>query len=250
MVWQRIDDQFGVSKKVIRIPKRRRQQCIGLWALAGNYAVRALTDGLLEEHELDELGAKHADVSELVRVDLWHAEGHACGGCPPAPPGGAVIHDFLMYNPSRSKVLGDREAERVRKAEQRSGPRPGGTPGGTPGGRGSVSEHPVPSRPDPRQTDDGDTYPDVTEVDAGEADETGFIASQAALVGIRNLSRVRVALERVVGELSDALVVDLVRSVILLATGPVRSVEAYVEKACVNSPDEVRARWVSIGGVA
>ena len=152
MVWQRIDDQFGVSKKVIRIPKRRRQQCIGLWTLAGNYAVRALTDGVLEEHELAELEARQVDIDELVRVDLWHAHGHRCGTCAPIAKGAIVIHDFLFYNPSRDKVEADREAERVRKAAQRKR-RPDGSPGGTPAGSDAVSEQPVPSRPDPLDKD-------------------------------------------------------------------------------------------------
>ena len=147
MVWQKIDDQFGVSKKVIRIPRARRQQCVGLWLLGLNYAGRSLTDGLLEEHELDELGARAADVAELIRVDLWHGPGHACERCADVPAGAVIVHDFLVYNPSREKVEADREAERVRKASQRDKRR---TPDGTSGGVRDVSEHPDPVPvPDP-----------------------------------------------------------------------------------------------------
>ena len=115
MVWQRIDDQFGVSQKVIRIPRKRRQQCVGLWLLATNYSVRALTDGVLEAHELDELDARPTDIAELVRVGMWHGPQHSCGRCPRPPKGGVVVHDFLVYNKSRSQVEAEREKERVRK---------------------------------------------------------------------------------------------------------------------------------------
>ncbi len=143
MVWQKIDDQFGVSQKVIRIPRKRRQQCIGLWTLAGNYATRALTDGRLEVHELDELDARKTDIDELVRVGLWHRPGDPCDSpyehCRPAPDGGVSIHDFLVYNPSREKVLADREAERVRR---RSSGSPSGVPRSVPVG------HPLGLRPE------------------------------------------------------------------------------------------------------
>ena len=149
MPWQKIDDQFGVSKKVIRIPRSRRQQCVGLWLLGLNYAGRALTDGLLEEHELDELGARATDVAELVRVELWHDHTHGCDRCATPPSGAIVIHDFLVYNPSRARVEAQREAERVRKASQRDKRR---TAGGTRSGIRGVSEHPDPD-PDPINQD-------------------------------------------------------------------------------------------------
>lgn len=244
MVWQKIDDQFGISKKVIRIPRNRRHQCAGLWLLALNYAGRALTDGVLEEHELEELSARTSDVNELVRVDLWHAHGHDCERCVPVPDGSIIIHDFLVYNPSRAKVESDREAERVRKASQRDKKR---IDDGTGTGVRGVSEHPVPSPSRSRKTDDGDTRPPVTEVDAGDADETGFIAASAAELGIRSMPRVRVALERVVGYIvDDAVLIDLSRRILLLASSPVKSAEAYIETACMNSPVEVRTQWEAV----
>jgi hypothetical protein len=86
----------------------------------------------------------------------------------------------------------------------------------------------------------GDGQPEPTDEE--------FIAEQAATVGIRNLARIRKALDLALPNphthpISDAQAIDLTRAVISLATSPVRSVEAYVEKACVNSPDEVRAQF-------
>ena len=162
MGWQKIDDQFGVSQKVIRIPRKRRQQVVGLWVLAGNYSARALTDGRLEAHELEEIDARPADVAELVRVGLWHRHGTACASedCVPAPAGGVTIHDYLRYNPSRAEVEANREAERVRKASWRESKRsPSGTDNGTPPGSDSESGHPVPSRPVPIDRQDLNTRP-------------------------------------------------------------------------------------------
>lgn len=156
MGWFKMDDQFGVSQKVIRIPRKKRKTIIGLWTLAGNYAARALTDGVLEAHELDELDASAAEVAELVRVGLWHSSGHACGRCVPVGDRAVVIHDFLEYNPSREQILAAREAERVRKASYRkSKQRPSGTDEGTPGGSDPESEHPDPTRPVNATTPDG-----------------------------------------------------------------------------------------------
>lgn len=155
MVWQKTDDQFGVSKKVVRIPRARRFQVIGLWTLAGNYACRVLSDGLLEAHELDELGARKPDVAELVRVGLWHGHGHTCPKCVAVEDGAIVIHDFLIYNPSRAEVEAAKEAERVRKAKYRADKKaspagsPTGTDAGTPPGRDPESGIPV---PDPSPT--------------------------------------------------------------------------------------------------
>jgi len=248
MVWQKIDDQFGVSQKVIRIPRKRRQQCVGLWVLAANYAVRALTDGVIEEHELDELDARDVDVAELVRVGLWHHHGDRCDSprdqCKPAPKGGVSIHDFLAYNPSREKVMADREAERVRKASQRQSKR---SPSGTPAGRDPVSEHPVPSRPDPVPTPGLDmTYePEVRPVGDVVALRTddefeASVRERATAAGVRDLPRLHGLLARAVkpvGPLSPAASVVLIEAITNRATGEVKDVDAYVVAAARNQGD-------------
>ncbi len=246
MVWQKIDDQFGVSQKVIRIPRKRRQQCIGLWTLAGNYATRALTDGRLEVHELDELDARKTDIDELVRVGLWHRPGDECDSpyehCRPAPDGGVSIHDFLVYNPSREKVLADRQAERVRKAEQRESKRrpakrPSGTPAGTPAGSDAVSEQPVPvpsqSRPDPHVTDV--TYlPESGPVGDRANPRTDLseeIIAEANRAGVPDLEAVLAILEPIVGPLNPRHGVELARVILRRAKSPVRDPTAYIARA-------------------
>ena len=248
MVWQRIDDQFGVSQKVIRIPRKRRQQVVGLWTLANNYAVRALTDGVLEEHELDELDAKEPDVTELVRVGLWHSRGHKCGECPQPPAGGIVFHDFLDYNFSREQVMADREKERVRKAAQRAKRGPSGTPDGTPNGSDPVSGDPVPSRPDPVPSPLTDTPYEPQSGHEGDAlprgsDQGDVISLRARAVGIKDVREVMRQLRAVVGPLSEVGAIELVREITKRAKGEVANVDGYVAVTCRNSPHEVQSDY-------
>lgn len=233
MVWQKIDDQFGVSKKVVRIPRRRRQQCVGLWVLALNYAGRSLTDGILDSAELDDLDARSTDVAELVRVELWHTAGHDCDRCEQPVPGAVVIHDFLIYNPSKEKVLADREAERVRKMSQRDKRR---TPGSVP----DVSEHPVPD-PVPRLTD-------MTNVPESSLE----ILARAAELGINDLPKVQALLSRTVnGAMTLKGAYFLARHIIGNSKMPVDRPYAYLETAC-RRPDEVCDLFdeLDIAGVA
>lgn len=248
MVWQRIDDQFGVSQKVIRIPRKRRQQVVGLWTLANNYAVRALTDGVVEEHELDELDAKEPDIKELVRVELWHSRGHNCDACPQPPAGGIVFHDFLDYNFSREQVMADREKERVRKAAQRAKRGPSGTPDGTPDGRDPVSGVPVPSRPDPVPSPLTDMTHEPQSGPVGDGSLNGLdgaevISLKARTAGIKDLADVMRLLRPIVGVISEAGAIELVRETTSRARDEVKNVDAYFARACRSSPDEVRADY-------
>lgn len=250
MAWQKIDDQFGISKKVIRIPRKRRQRCVGLWLLAGNYASRTLSDGVLEAHELDELDAIPADIEELIRVGLWHGHNHTCETCVRVPEGDIVIHDYLQYNPTKAKVLSDREAERVRKMSQRDKKR-------TPDGQNAVSEQPVPSRPDPvlltDVTNDFESshLPDTT--DTGTDQPNPFTLNRAATAGIKDLLGVARALEDAVQKpVSLFGAVLLTEAITSKAKSDVRNVDAYVAQVCRRSPSEVAEAYfdLDIEGVA
>lgn len=270
MVWQKIDDQFGVSQKVIRIPRKRRQQVVGLWVLAANYAVRALTDGVLEEHELDELDAKDTDVAELVRVGLWHRHGDKCDSdddrCRPAPKGGVSIHDFLVYNPSRESVAAEREAKQqagnegnhqrwhVRRritvegcefcesqtaSHQRSqGDR----------SRESSANPPVPSRPVPSPLTDMTNDPESSHVGDVVASRTDFgeeIAAEARRAGIDDLPAVLGIIEPIVGPLNPRHGIELAQVILRRAKAPVLQPTAYIARACERR-DEVRSIAIDI----
>jgi hypothetical protein len=99
MVWQRNDDQYGVSRKITRIPVTAlgvpiKLAAVGLDQLAKNYSCREMTGGILDAVELDSVLATPVLVDELVRVELWHRTGHDCEECVQPPPRGIVIHDF------------------------------------------------------------------------------------------------------------------------------------------------------------
>lgn len=237
MAWQKIDDQFGISKKVIRIPRKRRQRCVGLWLLAGNYSSRTLSDGVIEAHELDELDAVAADVAELIRVELWHGHGHDCARCLPVAAGDVVIHDYLLYNPSRAKVLSDREAERVRKMSQRDRKR-------TPGGQMAESEQPDPvpsrSRPVPQTIDDGDSLTDLALVDARDGSVEDFLAASWLELGVKNAGRVmRVIRSQTARQVSEAECIDVARVILSRSTVMPAYPESYIEKSSVESVQEV-----------
>lgn len=236
MAWQRNDDQYGVSRKVTRLRRRTRLAAVGLDQLAKNYSARALTDGVLDATELEEVLATPALIAELVRVDMWHTHGHSCPKCVQPPKGGVVIHDYLDYNPSRVEVEAARERDRKRKGSKQDSVR-------NPSGIRADSAPPVPVPGPVPQTDSGDTHKPVTEVDVrvDESDEE-FIRSEAARLRIGSWPRVRRAFEAagVVG--SDAELLDLARLILDASEGHVRWPERFIETAC-DSPDEVLEKW-------
>jgi hypothetical protein len=266
MVWQKIDDQFGVSKKVSRLPRSKRLRCVGLWLLALNASARYGTNGVLELDDLSDLDARDADLAELVRVGMWHRTGHACARCVQPPAAGIVIHDFLEYNPDAesvaavraSKSEGGRHGNHVRWHEARgivvascewcaSHDRSGSDRIGVAGASDGNPPGPVPGPvPQTDVTHPGPVTPEATARD-GLTDEEMFAEDVAAL-GIRNFERVRSLLEGALGFgiVNPGAVLDLARAVLHLAKGSVRSPDAYISKTCTNSPHEVQAEWVSL----
>lgn len=99
-----------------------------------------------------------------------------------------------------------------------------------------------------RQTDVSTDSPPVTKVNAREhdRDEAEYIQDQVQQLGIKNLDRICTALGRVIPGISEADALDLTRAVLDLSTSHVRSVEAYIEKAALNSPGEIQDRWKAI----
>lgn len=260
MVWQKIDDQFGVSRKVTRIPRRNRLAAIGLWELASNYSVRALTDGVLDPIELEEVLATAPLTKELVAVGLWHEGGHACDRCVQPPKGGIVIHDFLEYNPDASSVDAAREtkseggrhgnhirwhanrgitdrtcewcanAKRIRSdiaSESLRNP-PGPVPGPVPDDLTDIANE-TQSSP----------VPNVREFGPDEFNE--IILQKAQRAGIRNLGKLYGLLgETVNGYLSASGAVELAQVIAERSTHPVKDVDAYVATACRKSPQDVQ----------
>jgi hypothetical protein len=110
MAWVRLDDGFAEHPKVAVLSPA----AIGLHVAALCYCNRNLTDGRIPkgiETRLTRVSRVAGWVTELVDQGLWFEERDAWR-----------IHDFLDYQPSRAKVLEEREAaaQRQRKAREKA----------------------------------------------------------------------------------------------------------------------------------
>jgi len=144
IAWFKVDDGFASSPKVLSIPRRDRLAAIGLWTIAGTWAAKHLTDGVIPAFMIEEFGADVSQGDMLVDAGLWRIEGD-----------GFVFHDWTDYQPKRIDVLAHRERERIRKEAFRAkkagntGQSPNGTDSRGDVGQTRVSGLPDPTRPDP-----------------------------------------------------------------------------------------------------
>lgn len=105
MAWVRIHDGAMVNLKISALS----DSAFRLWVRGLSYCQTALTDGLIPRAALKDMGAKRKDVDMLSqpqvpgRAPLW--EPH---------PIGFKVHDYLIWNDCRDKVV-----ERQAKAKQR-----------------------------------------------------------------------------------------------------------------------------------
>lgn len=240
MVWQRVDDQFGVSKKVTRIPLKQRLAAVGLWELASNYSARESTDGVLDEAELESVLATRPLVAELVRVGLWHGPEHGCDHCVQPAVGGIVIHDFLEYNPDASSVAAERESKsdggrlgnHVRWHVRRgiTDPRCDLCVIGEPIANRSLRNPPVPGPvpdPDLGQTDTQGSHTSGPVGNRASGTDEGDIEAlcvrQSAALGVEFV-KVRTHLGMATGRLpSPTVVMRIIATVLERATPPVKS---------------------------
>jgi hypothetical protein len=144
MAWFKVDDGFATSPKVLSIPRPARLAAIGLWAIAGTWCSRHLTDGRVPTYMLEEWGADLSHGTALVASGLWVQT-----------PEGFAFHDWGDYQPSKSETIANRERERQRKEQWRAkkAENAGESPNGTGEGRDKPSHRlsalPDPTRPDP-----------------------------------------------------------------------------------------------------
>lgn len=147
MPWFKIDDGFYTSRKVLSIPRTCRLAAVGLWTMAGNWSARELTDGVVPEYVLAEVGATSRLRQALVEARLWLDHGSA----------GIEFYEWASYQPTRAQIEHEREKERIRKEKWRSSRGDtDGTPPSVPAVSRGVSRqasgHPDPTRPDPTLT--------------------------------------------------------------------------------------------------
>lgn len=161
MVWFKVDDGFYANVKIARLSMAAR----GLWVSAGSYCGHQLTDGVVSAKMVRQLGGTPTQIKALVEHGLWIETTDDSGSKAYA------FKDWGDFNPSREKVLSDRERDAEKKREWRGrkaanqGERenvPGGQRGGQCGGRtpdgtgyvpGGVPLYPT--RPDPTRPGEG-----------------------------------------------------------------------------------------------
>ena len=103
MAWFKVDDKLHDHRKV----RRAGRAAMGVWVLAGSWAMAAETDGFVPETVLARWGTKR-DAQTLVEVGFWDPfvkDGEA----------GWQFHDWLKYQPDA------RTLQLVREAESQSG---------------------------------------------------------------------------------------------------------------------------------
>lgn len=117
MSWFKVDDTAHAHPKLLRAGNA----ALGLWMRAGAYAAQHLTEGAIPG-VVAQLYGTAPQVRKLVDAGLWHAHGHQCTRCAQPPAGDYVMHDYLIYNPTRAKVEGDRAqaAGRQQRAREKA----------------------------------------------------------------------------------------------------------------------------------
>jgi hypothetical protein len=103
MSWVRVDDSFFSHPKVVQAGAEASG--LYVWALA--YSSHHLTDGHVPAAWVSQVMGKRAarTAEQLVSAGLWEVNGT-----------GWVIHDFLIYNPTRAQVEEKRRKDSARKA--------------------------------------------------------------------------------------------------------------------------------------
>ena len=107
MTWVKMDDAFADHPKVMALG-RDRMAGLGVWTAAACYCARFLTDGFVPTAVAQGFGHGRI-IGRLVEVGLIDKVS-----------GGYQLHDWLDYNPPRSKVLADRKAAKDRMNKNRS----------------------------------------------------------------------------------------------------------------------------------
>lgn len=144
MTWLKKDDRFPEHRKI----RRLGDGAYRLHDTALHLCAKDETDGRVTADDVAEMvhGPRLSKyIPTLVECGLWEIDGD-----------GWLIHDFLDYNPSHQQQNEKRARDRERQARRRNrGEMPSGEDvsrrdsAATPHGVASVSQHPVPSRPDP-----------------------------------------------------------------------------------------------------
>lgn len=100
MVWFRVDDRFHSSRKVKRIPRPLRLECIGLWTIAGSWSASENLDGFVPEYMIEDFGGTPEQVSALVEAGLWEVAEE-----------GTRFYKWTEYNPDAASIEAAKDAQ-------------------------------------------------------------------------------------------------------------------------------------------
>ncbi|MDK4337271.1 hypothetical protein [Corynebacterium accolens] len=177
MTWFKVDDSFYDHPKFLDVPNAS----IGLWVKAGAWCGKHLTDGVIPASQVKRFKGTKSQIDALISVGIWEQ-------CESENGAKAYrFHDWNEYQPTRKRVLKEREdgAERQRKSrhqkrqDQQESENVTRDSHVTPS-RDShechkgVSQRPGPARPDPSFTWGTDSQP--SNGDQGTGEQAGEIS--------------------------------------------------------------------------
>lgn len=111
MSWFKVDDSFYDHPKFLDVPNA----AIGLWAKAGAWCGKHLTDGVIPATQVKLFKGTNSQINALISARIWIED---------RSENGAKVyrfHDWNDYQPTRKQKLKEREesAERQRKSRER-----------------------------------------------------------------------------------------------------------------------------------
>ncbi|WP_306594089.1 hypothetical protein [Corynebacterium striatum] len=155
MSWFKVDDSFYDHPKFLDVPNA----AIGLWAKAGAWCGKHLTDGVIPATQVKLFKGTNSQINALISARIWIED---------RSENGAKVyrfHDWNDYQPTREQKLKEREesAERQRKSRERKRAEQAQRENVTRDSHVTpsrdshechtrVSQRPAPTRPDPTRT--------------------------------------------------------------------------------------------------
>lgn len=99
-----VHSDLPTSLEALYLSESFRSECLGLWTMAGSWASKNRTGGIVKKNVIAYLGATDAFAEELVRVELWsrHPSGYEFFGATAAYE--AVDMDSIR-RPSKEVLL-------------------------------------------------------------------------------------------------------------------------------------------------
>lgn len=119
MTWFKVDDSLPDHPKTVALEESKHfGPAMGLWAVAGSWCAKHLTDGAVPKRLIRKLGFRDAHAAALVAVGFWDTI-----------TDGYQFHNWLKWQPSKLSVTAKREATAARVQRHRNSSGAGGSNG-------------------------------------------------------------------------------------------------------------------------